>query len=146
MPAQKFDWRDDPSGTIIAVPQVRARFIRREPGGKAGTFHTHEESNGIETWVVLEGAVKFEFEDENGISEVIATAGQSVVALPNEKHRISCGGDEAAVYFLTVSPHQAPTHTHYDAAGVRQPTRPGEMRPTWKGKLAMGVPEDAGTA
>ena len=140
MPAQVFDWRDDPSGTIIAVPQVRARFIRREPGPPTGGFHTHEESDGIETWVVLEGAVRFEFEDR----EVVATAGQAVVALPNEKHRISCAGDEAAVYFLTVSPHRAPTHTHYDAEGKRLPTRPGEMRPKWKGELAMGVEESGG--
>ena len=135
MPAQIFDWRDDPSGTIIAVPHVRARFIRREPGPPTGGFHTHEESDGIETWVVLEGAVRFEFEDR----EVVATAGQAVVALPHEKHRISCVGDEPAVYFLTVSPHRAPTHTHYDAEGKRLPTRPGEMRPKWKGELAMGV-------
>ena len=140
MPAQVFDWRDDPSGTIIAVPQVRARFIRREPDAPLGGFHTHEESDGIETWVVLEGAVRFEFDDR----EVVATAGQAVVALPNEKHRISCAGDEAAVYFLTVSPHRAPTHTHYDAEGKRLPTRPGEMRPKWKGELAMGVEESGG--
>ena len=140
MPAQVFDWRDDPSGTIIAVPQVRARFIRREPGPPTGGFHTHEESDGIETWVVLEGAVRFEFEDR----EVVATAGQAVVALPHEKHRISCAGDEPAVYFLTVSPHRAPTHTHYDAEGKRLPTRPGEMRPKWKGELALGVEASGG--
>ena len=140
MPPTVFDWRDDPSGTIIAVPQVRARFIRREPDAPLGGFHTHEESDAIETWVVLEGAVRFEFEDRT----VVATAGQAVVALPHEKHRISCAGDEPAVYFLTVSPHRAPTHTHYDAEGKRLPTRPGELRPKWKGELAMGV-DPAGT-
>ena len=142
MPAQTFDWRDDPSGTIYAGPQVRARFIRRLPGAAEGTFHTHEESGGIETWVVLEGAVRFEFEDERGARRaVVATPGQAVFALPHEKHRISAAGDQPCVYFLTVSPHRAPTHTHYDAQGNRQPTRPGEMRPKWKGELAIGVKE-----
>ena len=27
-----FDWRDDPMGTIVAVPPIRARFMRFEPG------------------------------------------------------------------------------------------------------------------
>jgi mannose-6-phosphate isomerase-like protein (cupin superfamily) len=145
MPAQTFDWRDDPSGTMVAVPQVRARFIRREPerpGTREETFHTHEESDGIETWVVLEGKVRFEFEVDGVRSEVVATPGQAVFALPHEKHRITCAGDEPAVYFLTVSPHRAPTHTHYDAQGNRKPTTPGAVRPTWKGELAIGVGGD----
>src|SRR5205823_12287228 len=100
MPAKTFNWRDDPSGTIIAVPQVRARCIRVTPdGGAEKTFHTHEESEAIETWVVLEGKVRFEFEIEGERSEVVAGPGQAVVALPNEMHRITCAGDEPAVYF-----------------------------------------------
>ena len=39
MPARVFDWRDDPSGTMVALPQVRARFIRREPNAPLGTMH-----------------------------------------------------------------------------------------------------------
>ena len=134
MPARTFDWRDDPMGTVIAAPEVRARFIRVEPGKPAGTFHSHEESNAIETWVVLEGTVRFEIEDET----VIATAGQAVVAYPHEKHRVSCAGDEPAVYYLTVTPHRPPTHTHYDAQGNRLPSRPGVTDPTWQGRPAMG--------
>ena len=134
MPAQTFDWRDDPMGTVIAVPEVRARFIRVEPGKPAGNFHSHEESNAVETWVVLEGAVKFEIEDQT----VIATAGQAVVAYPHEKHRVTCAGDEPAVYFLTVTPHRSPTHTHYDAEGKRLPSRPGVTDPTWQGRPALG--------
>jgi quercetin dioxygenase-like cupin family protein len=134
MPAQTFDWRDDPMGTVVAVPEVRARFIRVEPGAADKGFHSHEESNALEVWVVLEGAVKFEIEDRT----VIATAGQAVVAYPHEKHRVSCAGDQPAVYYLTVTPHRAPTHTNYDAAGNRLPTRPGVTNPTWQGKPAMG--------
>jgi quercetin dioxygenase-like cupin family protein len=133
MPARIYDWRDDPSGTIIAAPQVRARFLRREPGASEGNFHTHEESNGIETWVVLEGRVRFEFDD----GAVEATAGQAVVALPNERHRISAVGDTPCVYFLTVSPHQEPTHTHYDADGNRLPSRASGMKTTWRGEPSM---------
>ncbi len=148
MPAKTFDWREDPMGTMIAVPQVRARFIRVTPDGSADkTFHTHEESEAIETWVVLEGQVRFEFEIDGERSEVVAGPGQAVVALPREKHRVTCAGDEPAVYFLTVSPHRPPTHTHYDAQGNRRPTTPGVTRPTWKGEPAMGVaaaPEGAG--
>ncbi len=135
MPARTFDWRDDPMGTAVAVPEVRARFIRAEPGEKLGNFHSHEESGGIEVWVVLEGAVRFEIEDET----VIATAGQAVVAWPDEKHRVTCIGDEPAVYYLTVTPHRTPTHTHYDADGRRQPPTPGVVAPTWQGKPALGV-------
>ena len=100
-----------------------------------GNFHSHEESGGIEVWVVLEGAVRFEIEDET----VIATAGQAVVAWPHEKHRVSCAGDEPAVYYLTVTPHRSPTHTHYDAAGRQQPPTPGVIAPTWRGEPALGV-------
>jgi len=138
MPATSFDWRDDPMGTMVALPQVRAAFIRREPGAARGTFHTHEESDAIETWVVLEGAMRIEFEDQHGSSEVVATAGQAVFAYPHEKHRVSCAGDTPVVYFLTVAPHRAPTHTHYDAQGNRLPSRPGKMDPTWQGKPALG--------
>jgi mannose-6-phosphate isomerase-like protein (cupin superfamily) len=102
MPARTFEWRDDPTGTVIAVPDVRARFLKRNPDDPLGGFHSHEESNGIETWVVLEGKVRFEFDD----GEVIATPGQSVVAYPHEKHRVSCAGDEPCVYFLTLTPHR----------------------------------------
>ena len=46
MPAETFDWRDDPMGTVLAVPEVRARFIRVEPGKPRGTFHTHYDHQG----------------------------------------------------------------------------------------------------
>jgi mannose-6-phosphate isomerase-like protein (cupin superfamily) len=134
MPPRTFDWRDDPTGTIIAVPDVRARFLQRKPDDPLGGFHSHEESNGIETWVVLEGKVRFEFDD----GEVIATPGQSVVAYPHEKHRVSCAGDEPCVYFLTLTPHREPTHTFYDDNGKRLPTRIGTVNTTWCGEPSLG--------
>lgn len=138
MPAKTFNWRDDPMGTVLAVPEVRARFIKVDPSRPLGNFHTHEESNAYEVWVVLEGKVRFEIGDET----VIAGPGEAVVATPTEKHRVSCAGDEPAVYYLTVTPHRPPTHTHYDAQGNRLPSTPGAVRPTWKGELAMGVPRE----
>ena len=78
MPARAFDWRDDPMGTVLAVPEVRARFIRTEPGVPPGNFHSHEESDGVEVWVVLEGAVCFEIEEE---IEKLARAGQEITRI-----------------------------------------------------------------
>ncbi len=134
MPARTFDWRTDPMGTVVAAPEVRARFMRFEPGVPPGGFHTHEESAAIETFVVLEGALRFDIDDQS----VVATAGQAVVAHPHEKHRVSCAGDAPAVLYLTVTPHRQPTHTHYDAEGNRLPTRPGVTDPTWDGEPATG--------
>src|SRR6266508_3268745 len=61
-----YDWRDDPMGTVIAVPEVRGRFMRFEPGKVPGGpgSHNHEESGGVEIFVVLEGTMAFEIEGE----------------------------------------------------------------------------------
>ena len=120
-------------GTVIAVPQVRARFMRFEPGRPPGGFHTHEESGGVEVFVVLEGAVRFEIDDQ----EVIATAGQAVVAYPHQKPRASCAGDRPAILYLTVTPHRQPTHTYYDAGGNRLPSRPSRGDYRWQGEPAL---------
>src|SRR4029453_3137579 len=112
-----WDWRDDPMGHIIAVPECRSRFMRFEPGKAPAGWHSHEESGGVEVFVVIEGAMKFEIEDE----EVIATAGQAVVAWPWQKHRASCAGSEPAVIYLSVTPHRAPTHTYFDEKGSIRP-------------------------
>lgn len=134
MPARTFDWRDDPSGTMIAAPQVRARFLKFEPGQPPANFHSHEESDAMETFVVLAGTLRFDIEDES----VVATAGQALFTYPREKHRVTCVGDEPAILYLTVTPHRQPTHTHYAANGNRLPTRPGVIDPTWQGQPAMG--------
>ena len=137
MPAKVFDYRDDPSGTFLATPEVRARFLRREPGQDLNSgFHSHVESGGVEVWVILEGAAKFDFRDQGS---VIATAGQAVFAWPDEPHRISCHGDEPVVYFLTVSPHREPTHTHFDKEWNQLPPRNSNMNPSWQGQPAFGV-------
>jgi mannose-6-phosphate isomerase-like protein (cupin superfamily) len=135
MPPRVFDYREDPNGTIVATDQVRAKFLRREPGQELGGFHSHVESNAVETWVILEGAARFDFRD----GSVVATAGQAVFSWPDEPHRITCVGDRPVVYFLTVSPHREPTHTHYDADWNQLPTRNSNLKPTWRGEPAAGV-------
>ena len=136
MAVQTFDWRDDPMGTVIAAPEVRARFMRFEPGKAPTGFHSHEESGGVEVFLVLEGAIRFEIDGQ----EVVATAGQAVVAYPHQRHRASCAGDGPAILYLTVTPHRQPTHTFFDAAGERLPSRPtgGDYR--WQGQPALGEP------
>jgi quercetin dioxygenase-like cupin family protein len=121
-------------GTVIAVPEVRARFMRFEPGRPPGGWHSHEESGGVEVFLVLQGVMRFEIDDET----VIATAGQAVVAYPHQKHRASCAGDEPAILYLTVTPHRRPTHTFYDAEGNRLPDRLGDVTYTWQGQPALG--------
>ena len=64
MPARVFDWRDDPSGTLVAVPQVRARFLEFQPGQPMGNYHSHEESDGVETFVCLTGRFRFDIDGE----------------------------------------------------------------------------------
>ena len=131
-----YDWRDDPMGTVIAVPEVRARFMRFEPGTVPGGpgSHNHEESGGVEVFVVLEGTMAFEIEAE----VITATAGQAVVAYPHQKHRAWCAGDAPAIIYLTVTPHRQPTHTWFDVDGNRQPSRPSNGRYTWQGRPALG--------
>lgn len=135
MPPRVFDHRDDPNGTMLATEQVRARFLRREPGQDLSGFHSHIESGGIETWVILEGAARFDFRD----GSVVATAGQAVFAWPDEPHRVVCHGDQPVAYFLTVSPHREPTHTHFDEAGNQLPPRNSNMKLAWRGEPSPGV-------
>ena len=142
MPPRVFDWQDDPTGTFLAAPQIRARFTRYTPGAGYRTYHTHEDagpSGAWETWVVLEGAVAFDFDG----TEVIVRRGQAVTAAPHEKHRDRCAGDEPAVAFLCVTPHTPPTHTQYGADGQRLPARAGVADPTWGGGPPLGFEQSA---
>jgi len=142
MPARVFDWHDDPAGTFLAAPQIRARFAHYQPGAGYRNYHTQEDAGPTgawETWVVLKGAVAF---DIDGV-EVIAREGQAVTAAPHEKHRDRCASDEPAIAFLCVTPHTPPTHTPYDADGTRMPARAGVTNPTWQGEPALGHDQSA---
>jgi protease I len=142
MPPRVFDWHDDPTGTFLAAPQIRARFTRYTPGAGYRTYHTHEDAGpggAWETWVVLEGAVAFDFDG----TEVIVRRGQAVTASPQEKHRDRCASDEPAVAFLCVTPHTPPTHTQYGEDGQRLAARPGVTDPTWLGAPPLGFEQSA---
>jgi len=143
MPAEVFDYRDDPSGTFLAAPQVRARFLRREPGQPEGGFHSHVESGGVEVWVVLDGQAKFEFKDGDRVREVVAGPGQAVFAFPHEPHRISCYGDRPVQYFLVVAPHKEPTHTYFDQDWNQLPPRVSNAKHAWKGVPAVSTTSSA---
>ncbi len=142
MPPRVFDWHDDPTGTFLAAPQIRARFTRYKPGAGYRNYHTHEDAGPIgawETWVVLEGAVAFDFDG----TEIIVKRGQAVTAAPHEKHRDRCASDEPAIAFLCVTPHVPPTHTPYNDDGTRGPARAGVSNPTWLGDPALGQEQSA---
>jgi protease I len=142
MPPVVFDWHDDPTGAFLAAPQIRARFTRYESGQGYRNYHTHEDAGPLgawETWVVLEGAVAFDFDG----TEVIVHEGQAVTAAPHEKHRDRCASDKPAIAFLCVTPHTPPTHTHYDDDGTRRPARAGVSDPKWRGELPLGHEQSA---
>ena len=130
-----YDWRDDPMGTVLAVPAVRARFMRFEPGFAQDEGHSHEQSGGWETFLVLEGALEF---DIDGTTATVGP-GQALVASPWQVHRLRCTSDVPAILYLTVTPHVPPTHTWYDATGQIVDRGPGVTHPTWQGRPADGA-------
>jgi quercetin dioxygenase-like cupin family protein len=136
MTLRVYDWRDDPMGHIVAAPEVRARFMRFEPDREPAGWHSHEESGGVEVFVVLEGQMRFDIDDET----IVAGPGQAVVAWPHQKHRARCAGDEPAIIYLTVTPHQPPTHTYYDEQGNIRPNPRPLGTYTWCGELAPEAP------
>jgi quercetin dioxygenase-like cupin family protein len=117
-----FDCRTDIRNIFVA-PEMRARFIRRTPGTESarGAGHTHE--LGHEIFLVLEGQAELTIEGETAI----LTPGQCAIARADQWHSIRAYGDEPLTYYLSVTPHIEPTHTHWDAPhGTKLPYRYGE--------------------
>jgi quercetin dioxygenase-like cupin family protein len=117
-----FDYRKDIRNIFVA-PEMRARFIRRTPGTEsaAGAGHTHD--LGHEIFLVLEGQAELTIENET----VILNPGQCAIARADQWHSIRAYGDEPLTYYLSVTPHIEPTHTHWDhPGGSRLPYRYGE--------------------
>ncbi|MEW6754437.1 MAG: cupin domain-containing protein [Candidatus Latescibacterota bacterium] len=111
-----FDLRSDITHVLV-TPQIRARFLRLEPGQVATADHSHD--LGHEVFLVLAGRARFTIagaEQELG-------PGQLCIALARQPHRVQVVGDEPLVMYLSVSPHVQPTHTGHDAAGQRLPLR-----------------------
>ena len=115
-----FDFRKDVRNVIIE-PEIRARFMRLEPGEVSGA-HTHD--LGQEVFLVLQGQAEFEIE---GHKEILGP-GQMCFAAVDQSHICSCVGDEPMIMYLSVTPHIDPTHTFWDEDGNKLPPRYGLMR------------------
>src|SRR5438093_8522787 len=92
---------------IQVQPQIRSRF-RRVELGPVPPVHSHD--LGVETFLVLEGEIEFNVEDES----VVCRPGQLISVPPRTRHAVRAVGDRPGAIYLSVAPHVEPTHTNYD--------------------------------
>ncbi len=110
-----YDFRTDIANLLVS-PQVRARFMRLEPGEVAAA-HSHD--LGQEIFLVLAGRAEFTIDGE--VAEV--GPGQLCFALVDQVHTVRALGDAPMVMYLSVTPHIQPTHTFWGEDGERLPHR-----------------------
>ena len=110
-----YDFRKD-IRNVLVTPQIRARFLRMEPG-QVANLHSHD--LGVEVFLILEGKAEFEIDGE---TEVIGP-GQMCVALADQMHIVSVVGDRPMTMYLSVTPHIQPTHTGRTPEGDRLPLK-----------------------
>lgn len=115
MPLAVYDYRTDITNLLV-TPQIRARFMRLEPG-KTAAAHSHD--LGQEIFLVLSGRAEFTIAGE--VAEV--GPGQLCVALVDEPHSVRALGEEPMIMYLSVTPHIQPTHTFWGPDGERLPHR-----------------------
>lgn len=115
MPLAVYDCRTD-IANLLVTPQIRARFMRLEPGEIAAT-HSHD--LGQEVFLVLSGRAEFTIAAE--VAEV--GPGQLCVALVDQLHSVRALGEEPMTMYLSVTPHIQPTHTFWRSDGQRLPHR-----------------------
>ena len=115
MPLAVYDYRTDVANLLV-TPQIRARFMRLEPGQVAAT-HSHD--LGQEVFLVLSGRAEFTIAGE--VAEV--GPGQLCIALVDQLHSVRALGGEPMTMYLSVTPHIQPTHTFWGSAGERLPHR-----------------------
>src|SRR5262245_49235819 len=113
MPIQVWDYRTHIQN-LVATPEIRARFAQIEPG-PLPPYHSHD--LGGEIFLGLDGEITFDVDGEI----VVGTPGQAIYLLPRIKHRVYTRGPGPARYYLSVTPHVEPTHTHHDADLQRKP-------------------------
>ncbi len=113
MTFEVFDFRNDLKNVFMS-PEIRSRFVKMEPG-EISVRHSHD--LGHEIFLILQGKAEFEIEDHKKVLE----AGQLCVARIDEKHSITCLGDEPMIMYLSVTPHVEPTHTRWDEHGQKLP-------------------------
>ena len=110
-----FDYRTD-IRNLFVTPQIRARFLRMEPGQVAAR-HSHD--LGHEIFLILQGRCVFEIDG----AERELGPGQLCVARANQPHQVRCTSEEPLIMYLSVTPHVQPTHTGRTPAGERHPVR-----------------------
>ena len=115
MPLRVYDYRTD-KRTLLVAPQIRARFMRLEPGETAPA-HSHD--LGQEMFLVLAGEAEFTIAGETAV----VGPGQLCVALVDQVHSVRALGQEPMIMYLSVTPHIQPTHTFWAADGRRLPHR-----------------------
>lgn len=115
MPLAVYDYRTD-IANLLVTPQIRARFMRLEPG-KVAAAHSHD--LGQEIFLVLSGRAEFTIDGD--VAEV--GPGQLCIALVDQVHTVRALGDEPMVMYLSVTPHIQPTHTFWGMGGERLPHR-----------------------
>ena len=106
-----YDFRTDVRNVLV-TPQIRARFLRMEPG-QVARLHSHD--LGHEVFLVLRGTAEFEIEGQT--REV--GPGQMCIALADQSHSVRVLGDEPMTMYLSVTPHIQPTHTGRTPQGDR---------------------------
>lgn len=112
-----YDFRNpDHITNMLVTPQIRSRFLRMEPGTEA-QGHTHD--LGQEIFLILSGRCAFTIDGE---TEELGP-GQMCIALIDQMHSVRVIGDEPMIMYLSVTPHVQPTHTFWDAAGQKLPSR-----------------------
>lgn len=130
-----FDYRTDVRN-IVALPEIRGRFLRMQPGEVAGR-HSHD--LGHEIFLVLEGQCEFEIAGERAV----LGPGQACFAQRDEMHQVRVVGDQPMTMYLSVTPHIDPTHTSWTAdpkeGGQKLPPRYGG----WRSRALDGIADPA---
>src|SRR5688500_19862359 len=102
MAIRVYDYRQDLQNLVVR-PEGRSRF-RRVELGPLPAMHSHD--LGAETFLVLEGRIEVQVEDES----VVCQPGQLIVVPPRTRHAARAVGDHPGAVYLSVAAHVEPTH------------------------------------
>lgn len=128
MPLEVFDYRTDVRNIVI-TPEIRARFLRMEPGEVANR-HSHD--LGHEVFLVLEGQCEFEIDG----ARAVLGPGELCFARADQLHHVRTVGDQPMTMYLSVTPHVEPTHTQWDEQGAKLPPHYGRSTQTERATAA----------